>query len=538
MRFIVIDTRIITAFLLLFSSVMLVLSWPPINLTYLIFFSLVPLIFICESSELSAKIKLILIYIALLLFNIGTTYWIYKLVLTNGIILHLVVPAIQIIPFLILILFNGKGRMNYLKSLLFICTWLSVEYLQINWKLAYPFLNFGNSLASQAIIIQWYEYTGVLGGSLWILVVNMVIYKILTILISSQGRQNKKLIKYSIALAIIFSTPIFISFVIYNNIIKSENHNSRTVVVLAVHPNLDCYNEKYNKSPEELVDDHLKITLNGITDSTVYVLWPENAIVGIGWYSEMHKSKLLKKIIKELEDFKNIKLITGATVYELSDSKDVNANFSTKVNQWFNTYNSAIQIDLSNNSISHRTKEKLVPFEESNPFPKFKKLTAMLFQSLGKFNFSSRKYNDRVFQSDKANTVTLICYELLFGEYVSSLVKQGGEAVFVILNEGWYDNATASSQFMYYTCLRAIENRKSIVRSSNKGITCMIDSKGEIQTIIANDDKSFLQATIKLNKTKTFYMYFGDYLGKIASILLFLLIGYYGIKRYISQPVK
>ncbi len=118
------------------------------------------------------------------------------------------------------------------------------------------------------------------------------------------------------------------------------------------------------------------------------------------------------------------------------------------------------------------------------------------------------------------------------------MANHGASVIFILLNEGWYKNHTAASQFMYYSALRAIETRKHIVRSSNDGITCMINNKGEIEKSISEYKKDVLKVKIPINKRKTFYMMFGDFIGMIASILFGMIFVYIVIVRILKRAYR
>ena len=91
------------------------------------------------------------------------------------------------------------------------------------------------------------------------------------------------------------------------------------------------------------------------------------------------------------------------------------------------------------------------------------------------------------------------------------------------MNEGWYKNIKdVASRFMYYSSLRAIENRRSIARSSNEGISCFINQRGEINHIVSGFQNKAIKGNLYLNNKITFYTKHGDYIGKISVIIVLL----------------
>ena len=103
---------------ILITSVLLVFSWPPFKFPYLIFISFIPVLYIVDCDYLDNGKKILLIYLVFILFNIGTTYWIYKLNVFGGIILHLLNPGIQIIPFIIILILEKKINSKIVRYIL------------------------------------------------------------------------------------------------------------------------------------------------------------------------------------------------------------------------------------------------------------------------------------------------------------------------------------------------------------------------------------------------------------------------------------
>jgi len=119
-----------------------------------------------------------------------------------------------------------------------------------------------------------------------------------------------------------------------------------------------------------------------------------------------------------------------------------------------------------------------------------------------------------------------ICYESIFGEFVSDyLVPDKPGFIFVITNDGWWGDTPGYVQHNSFSSIRAIENRRSIARSANTGISSIISQRGEILQEIGWWKRSTLRATINANDKLTFYTRFGDYIGRISSFfgLFFLL---------------
>ena len=164
------------------SGLLLAFSWPNIgNLTYLIFIAFVPILFLTNkivNSNISAKSKRIFLYsfLTFFIFNILTTYWIFHATLFGAISAFIINSLLM--SFVFFASFKmGCFRKNNFGTILFIVTWIAMEYLHLNWDLSWPWLILGNVFASTTYLIQWYEFTGVLGGTLLILLINILFLK-------------------------------------------------------------------------------------------------------------------------------------------------------------------------------------------------------------------------------------------------------------------------------------------------------------------------------------------------------------------------
>ena len=197
--------------LAILSGMLLSFAWPVDGFAYLIFFSFVPLFFIQkdlkESNKKSRLRFFFFSYLAFFIFNIITTYWVYFASPFGSVaafVLNSLFMALIMLLFYISQQKLGK-RIGYLSLIVF---WISFEYLHLNWDLSWPWLTLGNCFSEALFLINWYEYTGVLGGTLWVLFVNILLYELLC---------KTKKIKSSVYLLLAIVLPIFLSFNISQN---------------------------------------------------------------------------------------------------------------------------------------------------------------------------------------------------------------------------------------------------------------------------------------------------------------------------------
>ncbi|MFC2150883.1 apolipoprotein N-acyltransferase, partial [Bacteroidota bacterium] len=489
--------------------------------------ALVPIFYINDNiiSNRISVINYFYIFLAFLIWNIGSTHWICKMNFIGGLLTFFINSFLMTIPFISSFILSKtlKHRLKF-HSIFIILIWISIEFLQENWQLAWPFYSLGNCFSMYPVIIQWYEYTGVFGGTLWILLANIFIYK------SVRKLTSKNNFKYSLLItALTIIIPILISLIIYK---KYENDN-RSIKVTIVHPNLSCYDQKYNSSlnVEQQIQHHLELTKSCIDSATNFILWPETAIPNIDWIELFSENKDIKKIREFILKYPRVKLITGAIGFELyktgkvwpTKSDKYELKFDSNFNVWYYTYNFAMQIDTSLNIPIH-TKQKLVPFEERTPYPSLFNGLQDKVGSLGDFSFALKEKDEIFLSFDSTSVLTLICYESLFSGYTAKKVKNKSNIIFVILNEGWYGSTFGSKQFLYISAVRAIENRRSIARSSNYGISGFIDQKGEIIKSYSSNQPNAFHGILYLNNKNTFYTIHENLISRFSFYILAFLV--------------
>src|SRR6187431_2140901 len=260
----------------LISGSAFIIAWPTSPLAPLTFIAFVPILILFDAIQGDAKKRkglrfLSYTYLALLLWNIGTTYWVYNSTAAGGIFAMVVNALLMTVPFIFFYLVRKKSN-EILGLLSFICFYLLFEYWHINWELSWPWLTLGNAFAKNIMLVQWYEYTGVFGGSLWILLCNVLIYLCI---------KHAFRISLCIYTAVAVVLPILISVFIY----YSYKEVGQEIEVVVVQPNFDPYNEKFRSAPRAIPYDvqferMLTLSERARTAETRFILWPETALPG------------------------------------------------------------------------------------------------------------------------------------------------------------------------------------------------------------------------------------------------------------------
>lgn len=425
--------------------------------------------------------------------------------------------------------FGHEKKINYV---FFIIFFLAFEFLELNWDFNFPWLNLGNSFAKYPALVQWYEYTGVAGGSLWILLSNVFALFFLNGVLEKYF--NKKINYF---LGIILALPIIISLTMYFTY-KEEKTQGANVVV--VQPNLDPYEEQYSLSPQDVCNIITGLTLQKADKETDFVLCPESCIQEYAWeeYIEDVGS------IAYLRDFSNRfpKLEFVAGISSRKKVEESQRTIATREHKrygfLYENYNTAIKIDRDtlNPQSQLRHKSVLTPAVEKMPLQRYLGFMENFILDLGgTIGTLGTDREFKVFSSEnKPKVATAICYESVDGGYIANLVNAGAEILFVITNDGWWKNTPGHRQHAAFASLRAIENRRYIARSANTGISSFVSPKGEVLQKTEYWKEDVIKETLYAQKKKTFYTRHGDYIYRAISFfaVLSIMLGIvYGVLR-------
>ena len=237
--------------------------------------------------------------------------------------------------------------------------WIAFEHLHHQWQISWPWLTYGNVFSVWPSWVQWYEYTGILGGSLWILSLNILIFKLL---VSSDKivNQKRRIITFSVVL---FFPLLFSLFTYYN-----YEEQKAPVELLVIQPNIDPYNEKFNGSTLQQVHKIISKSDSLATSNTAFVIAPETTISVSIHEDQMNRYRHLSDIRNWLKYNSNIHFLVGAFTRKTFNEKNSRASQKLPAsNKYVEYYNSSIVIeDKQQYQVIH--KSKLVPGVEQVPF--------------------------------------------------------------------------------------------------------------------------------------------------------------------------
>jgi apolipoprotein N-acyltransferase len=484
-------------------------------------FALVPFFHVIFSNNETNKqhpfAKTLSIVLTFLVWNLLSTWWISKATWTGAIIaigintllMSIITEAVRI--------FTLKRSLLF-RLLLFSSTWIVFEYLHHRWELACPWLSLGNAWATQPAWVQWYEFTGVLGGTAWILLTNGLI----TAWISNVTNASalRPALKTAPLLAVIL-LPLVASIWMFRTHDLSSTPSLRVAIL---QPNIDPYTEKFEeKSQQAQLQSILNLAIEASEQGPQLYVGPETALSEI-WENVIDSDHQIQQIRLFLQHHApHAHFTIGAITYKRytnTDSLPEYTRLNREQNYRYNVYNSALTISTEKaTQVTH--KEKLVAGVEKMPWVSSIPFLEKWILDLGGTTGTLGNDNTRTTHSDTHGNAfaTPICYESAFGAHCNKLLGTEGAYLLVITNDGWWGNTPGYKQHLNIARLRAIETRKFVVRSANTGISALIDDQGQIVQQIPWDKTGFAVGEIRPNTTLTFYARFGDWPVLAALIL-------------------
>jgi apolipoprotein N-acyltransferase len=415
---------------------------------------------------------------------------------------------------------------NLLSVIALISFWLFYEYISLNIDIVTPWVNLGNGLAKDIQFIQWYEITGTSGGTLWILVSNITLSAF--IIRSENGFKKSRIILGAWIMIILI--PLLLSAWRYNNIKPVSAKESEIVIV---QPNFDPYTSKFTTDFDKQLEKAISLAESAISATTQWVITPETTVDDPVNEDSIGSNKYIRMIRELLWKYPRTDVVTGMTTFKLypalSGRPTRSARFIDSLKIYYDHFNSALKIDTSP-KVDLYHKSKLVPGIEKQFVSGPGKILSKILPYLGgsQWGYGSQRERDVLGHSNSEVKIgPIICYESVFGKYVTEYIKKGANLLFIITNDGWWKNTNGYEQHLSFASIRAIETRRPIARSGNTGISAFIDLKGKV----ISKTQWWTQGTLKgalIPETRiTPYVKYGDWLlkcGTVSAIIVLIIV--------------
>lgn len=498
-------------------------AWPVSPLTIVIFFAFVPLLWM-ERQGIRRKKFFGWVYLSMLIWNVAATWWVWNATGPGAIGAFLANSLLMCLPWLGFHYLRPRmGNVIGYGSL--IVFWLSFEYLHLqNWGLSWPWLTLGNVFAARPGWVQWYSYTGTSGGGLWILVVNILVFRWLW----KAVQQKQYGIWPAAGIVMLIFFPIFASTQ-YAGIIdareKVYGYQPSEKNIVIVQPNIDPYEKITTGSFDAQLARMIHLSDSVIDSNTVLVVWPETALYDEHGFEEDHlkQNYFLRPLWAFLQGHPRINLLTGIESFRIFDYK--HSSTAMKIpgtDKFVESYNAAAIMDSAGpESFYH--KSRLVPGAES--LPPYLRFMVPVFEKFGGTEDGYTGQPDRTPLETTNHSYIIapaVCYESIYGEFMARYTHNGADLIAVITNDGWWGDTPGYRQHLSYARLRAVEARRWVVRSANTGVSAIIAPSGRIIDSRPWAKQAVMKATVPPETILTFYVRYGDCISKIVLGLTFL----------------
>lgn len=393
-----------------------------------------------------------------------------------------------------------KRQPGHLAWVVLVTAWIAFEALYTHQDISFPWLNLGNGFADTPWAVQWYEYTGTFGGTLWVLVSNILIFNLW---------QQRRSVKRIVAVAVWIVVPLALSAIRY----MTYTEQADPITVSVIQPSFNPYTTKFHMSQKLQTREILKLADQAPRDVD-FILTPETAFeddIMLPYLSSNSTISLLRRYL--YYEHPSSTLIAGAVTFEPLQNRE------------YSHYNSALWIDTTR-VVDVYHKSKLVCGAELTPYPE---VFSFMNIDLGGISGNYGRQAEReVFKE----VGVAICYESIYGAFFTEYIDKGAQAMFIITNDGWWGNTRGVSHHLSYVRLRAIETRRSIARCANTGISAIINQRGDVVDKLGWYEEGVINATINRNTETTVYAQYKDIIARLSVYVLALSLLFFVGQRF------
>ncbi len=527
--------------LLILSGVLMGIAFPPFPFpfTLLLFVGLIPYLYVIENRKTLGEINRAT-YLTFFVFGVITLYWVGSwqkeadtfLMIAGGTLLF-VNPLLFLIPSTLLY-FARKIFPARQVIFLFPFFWACYEYLYMLTDLSFPWLTLGNGLAKFTVFIQAADIIGSVGLSIVVIYMNIFLFKTI---INFKNTKRKFILNLASAVLIFL---ISISYGWFR--LSSFKISNAKVKVGLIQPNLDPWDKWDVSNLDNLTNLYLKLSQEAVNKGAKLIIWPETALpVFLMDGSYGHTLNLIYSFLQK----NHVYLLTGmpdVKYYFKGDKIPSDAIEGRGGNFYYTMYNGILLFAPNSYNVQHYGKMKLVPFGERVPFVDTFPFLGKLIKwgvgisgwNVGKdtTNFSlpaaiTDSASQKIFASDSIHVDGLVCYESIFPYFVTNFVQRGAEILAVVTNDSWYGKSSGPYQHEDISILRAVENRRTVVRAANGGVSCIINPLGEIKTQSHLFTKAFIVGDVHLENVETFFTKYPLIIPVISSGISLWVLGFF-----------
>lgn len=511
--------------LILISAICYALSFPPFNLSFLAWIIFIPIFYILlsESNKTAIFIRL---YLWLVLIHLFIVYWISLSTIGGGVLTTLFNALFMTTPVVIYLLMAHDLQSDIIKLSIFSLLWIAFEYFLSQWELAFPWLILGNSQYLFSYVMQWASIGGAWILTFLILIINLLGFIVLRNYFKTNMIYRRQFLILFIFIAFVFSLGFYL---------KNESlHIISEATIGIVQPNIDPWNKWEQEKEVDNFDQLIKQSqlLCNTEPKPDIIVWPETAVP---FYLMNNGSSVFYDNLVRFSITNQLAIATGfpnIVLYNDSTEAPPSARYSEWRYKYYQHFNSSLLIDRNLTPTAYN-KINLVPFAERVPwidlYPKFKD-TRFNLAGLGGWGKGKDTINFQLKEKPNMIFPTAICFESAFPDLIKIFTEKGATFISIITNDGWWGTSGGYQQHFQFSRLRAIENRRWVVRSANNGLSGFINPFGDVVSRSEFWTKTEMKDNIQLISDISFFVRFGNWLPYFAFILAVVLTIYSKIK--------
>ena len=442
------------------SGLLLLLAFPPFDLSALAWIGLVPLLL----AGRSPRSALLLSGLTGLVFFVGIFSWIWTVPAFN--VLDGCLVAVYLASYFAL---WGLGvawirsRTGLPLPIVAAPLWVTLEYARGHAGfLSLPWMLLGYSQYQTTSLIQVTSLTGVYGLSFLIVLINASLVEALAWLRVRGEPRAAAFPRGPRPIALPVSALLLAATFAYGHAVLSQPDDGDRVRIAIVQGNVPQtlkWDAAYRKAT---LERYARLTRKAAEQSPVLIVWPETATPG-----DVQHDPELRRVIGQLAVATGTHLLVGSSEHAKFTQRELHGKF----------FNSLVLVTPRGEMAAEYRKIRLVPFGEYEPLGGLVKWPRAIAATVGN-SVAGTEY--LLFHVGDLTFGATICWENLFPDLVREFAKTGARFMVNATNEAWFGETSAAAQFLAISALRAAENRVAIARATNTGISAFIDPFGRI----------------------------------------------------------
>ena len=393
--------------------------------------------------------------------------------------------------------------------------WVGLDFIRSFLFSGFPWQDLGYSQYKALLLIQTADLTGHFGITFNIVLVNSVTALLLVLWLANMSTDQAAQTILTMRLrrswfyAILPALCVILAVLGYN-IFRYQQmseviESSSKMKVGVVQGNIE-QDQKWSPAMRlATVDIYTRLSEQAIAQENgppALLVWPETALPFI-----INNNPYFNRLKKILITKRKISLLSGAPFYK--EVEDKNSQQESKIL----SYNSAYLFTPEGEISGRYDKQHLVPFGEYVPLSDYLPLPGPLVENIG--NFSSGR-PARPLSYEGVAIGVLICFESIFPKLARNWTSNGANLLVNITNDAWFGRSSAPWQHLSMSVFRAVENRRSMARAANTGVSAVIDPLGRIMAKSSLFQPFYLVANVPLLQSKTIFVILGHYFGLIC----------------------